>query len=237
MKQESINTKNLYSLGLNLIAATEVSKLPPDLINFFSKKNISFQLTDTLCLIASGGKELWEHLPHPLNEFDHPIDQFSIDQMKKIQVEQKIDVRILFPHPFLHIPLQKIGRFLNLSRPSFLGLDINDNYGAWFAFRGAFLTTKKLNLPSLLSFESPCDACTDRPCVNACPSKAIASKDELKMNLCIDYRLNPNSNCSDKCHARLACPYQKEHQYKMEQINYHMTTKAHLKKLSMHKID
>lgn len=220
----------LKNVGLNLIATIEVAKLPTEIIEYFKNNQVELNLEqDTLCLIANGGRTLWDHLPRPLNESLHPIDQFSIDQITKLDV----DARILFPHEHLNIPLQKLGRLLNLSRPSLLGLDINKEYGVWFAFRGAFLTTKKINSKPHTNFESPCDSCIEKPCISACPANAIKNQNTPDLQNCIEFRLKENSECADKCLARLACPYQKIHQYKTEQIKYHMTRREHIENLMM----
>lgn len=223
-----MKSDELAKFGLNLFAAVEVSTLPQDIVDIFINQKIPFQPEDTLCVIASGGRDLWNHLPHPLNELEHPIDQFSITQIKKIDK----DARVIFPHDEWNIPLQRLGRFLNLSRPSLLGLDINDEYGVWFAFRGAFLTTQKLKAKTKKHFESPCNRCVAKPCIKACPVGAVNSNCEFKLNECANHRLSSNSTCADRCLARLACSYQAQHQYKMEQIQYHMTRTVHLRKLS-----
>lgn len=184
-----MNPDHLPHLGLNIFATTEVSKLPQDILDILTSQNIPFSDDDTLGIIGHGGKALWEHLPHPLNRALDPIDNFSINEMKKLED----NIQILFPHPQWTIPLQRIGRFLNISRPSLLGLDIHKDFGLWFAFRGAFLTKNKIRTPLPESFNSPCEACQTTPCLNGEPANT----------------------------ARLLCPYQKEHQYRPEQIQYH----------------
>lgn len=229
VKIQTMNNE-LNHFGLNLFVGTEMAKLPAEITQFFIDQQITYDKADMLYLLANGGADLWNHLPHPLSPEDHPIDLFSIEQIKKIDPA----ARILFPHTKWNIPLQRIGRFLNLSRPSLLGLDINDEFGLWFAFRGAFLSTLKIETKTRASFNSPCLSCQERPCLSACPAQAVAEDSHFKLNLCADYRLSANSNCSDRCLARLACPYQKDKQYKMEQLNYHMSSIAHLKRLSDH---
>lgn len=224
--------ENLKALGLNLFASVEVGKLPDDILGIMDDQQIPYCKEDTLCIIGHGGKDLWEHLPRPLNENLHPIDTFSTEQMKKIDA----DCQILFPHQVWNIPLQRIGKFLNISRRSLLGIDINKDFGLWFAFRGVFLTKEKINETKYESFNSPCDSCETKPCISSCPASAVVSNGEsFKLNQCVDYRLKQNSPCADRCLARLACPYQNQHQYKLEQIQYHMTRKAHLKKLATYK--
>ena len=225
-------SNKLKKIGLNIIASTEIINLPKEILDILQEQNIPFTSDDTLCIVANGGKELWNHLPHPLDESINPIDQFSIQQMKILDP----DMRIIFPHNEWNIPLQRIGRFLNISRPSLLGIDINQDYGLWFAFRGAFLTKNNLINKNHNTFVSACETCIDKPCVSSCPASAIIpEKNSFKLNICADYRLKPISSCADRCLARLACPYHNEHQYNLLQIKYHMTRKIHLHKLSDYK--
>ena len=136
------------------------------------------------------------------------------------------NAQILSPHPKLNIPLQRIGRFLNISRQSLLGIDINQEYGLWFAFRGAFLTKLKIKEIKYEAFSSPCETCPTKPCINACPASALNLIDKkFKLNLCSEYQLKLDSSCTDRCLARMSCPYQIKHQYKLDQIQYHMKKK------------
>ncbi|MDD4976305.1 MAG: hypothetical protein PHY93_18245 [Bacteriovorax sp.] len=224
-----MKTENLLNSGLNIFAAVEVSKLPKDILEIFTAQKIPYADNDTLCLIGHGGRDLWDHLTHPLNEKIHPIDNYSIKAMQKLGA----NIQILFPHQEWNIPLQRIGRFLNISRQSLLGIDINKDFGLWFAFRGAFLTREKIKEFKYESFISPCESCETKDCISACPAAAIAlSGESLKLGSCANHRTLKDSSCADRCLARLACPYQREHQYKLEQIQYHMTRTEHLKKLS-----
>lgn len=229
--QDGIN--KLASLGLNLFSCVKVDLLPKDILTLFDLQKISYDKNDTLCVLAHGGKTLWKNLPHPLIEENHPIDRFSIEQMKlfaKNYLED--DIQILFPHSEYTIPLQRLGRFMNLSRSSLLGLDINKEYGVWFAFRGAFLTSVKIPEQKMKDFSSPCESCPDQPCINACPATAVLKNAQFNISQCATYRLSDNSKCKNSCLSRLSCPYKSEHQYESEQIHYHMSRTQHLLKLS-----
>lgn len=175
--------------GLNIFLSVKVSDLPPDLFSFTSE-----QKTKTLCLVGHGGKALWEELPHPIEVALHPFDQYTTKHIKLFAKEYlNDDYEILFPNDAYTLPLQKIGRFLNLCTPSPIGLDMSHEFGLWFAFRGVFLTNKEVSTERFQTPPSVCTTCVDRPC--------------LKI--------------SDISLARLSCPEKNEHQYRQEQLEFH----------------
>ena len=188
---------SLQDCGLNIFLSVKVSDLPEDLYPFTQD-----QKNKTLCLLASGGKKLWENLPHPLTIEDHPIESFSKKVMMKFASDfLKDDIEILYPADSSILPLQKIGRAMNLCRQSPIGIDIHPDYGLWFAFRGIFLTNLEISTPTPKTFESPCDSCSDRPCMNF----------------------------TNKNQARLNCPIKTQHRYCDEQITYHQQALERLK--------
>jgi epoxyqueuosine reductase len=179
----------LKDSGLNIFVCAPVNDLPEDLFSFSNE-----QKSKTLCLIGNGGKSLWEQLPHPLDVKTHPIDLFTKYKMQEFSnVFLESDIEILYPNDRYILPLQKIGRAFNLCTQSPIGLDINAQFGLWFAFRGVFLTSKKLPILSREKTIAPCDTCKEKPCLQT-----------TDINL-----------------ARLKCPVKNEQQYFDEQIKYH----------------
>lgn len=213
--------------GINLFASAKVQNIDPIFHQFLNSQKIKINPDDVICLIASGGRELWKHLNHPLEIANNPIEKYSIELINKFDP----NAVILFPNDQFHFPLQKLGRALNLSTASPLGLDLNADYGAWFAFRGAFLTNKKVDLSMPPAALSPCESCSEKPCIKTCPAEAIKHNSPFNVNKCSEYRFIKKSMCGDVCLARLSCPYKKEHQYSEEQINYHMSSNPALIKL------
>jgi hypothetical protein len=222
----------LTQRGLNIFAAVSVADLPEDLRFFAPGKKLDQW---TLCVLASGGGRLWESLPHPLNRDEHPVDAFSIAQIQWFAREVLRDesFELLFPRDDLLLPLQRIGRFLNLARPSLLGLDINPDYGVWFAYRGVFLTSASIPRNMEAPFVSACETCATQPCRTACPPFAVGLlSGDFNLKTCASYRLSENSCCADRCLARLACPVHAEQRYSLAQIQYHMARSAHLRRLT-----
>lgn len=179
----------LKDSGLNIFVSANVRDLPENIFPF-----TEIQKTKTLCLIGNGGTALWEQLPHPLNVLDHPIDIYTKNKMIDFAGSAlDSDIEILFPNDGYTLPLQKIARVLNLSSQSPIGIDINNEFGLWFAIRGVFLTSKKVPLSHHEINISPCDTCNDKPCLL---STSFAQ-------------------------ARLNCPIKCEQKYKDSQIKYH----------------
>lgn len=179
----------LKDSGLNIFVSADVLCLPDQIFPFSE-----IQKEKTLCLIGNGGTDLWEKLPHPLNIITHPIDQYSKNKMIDFaESALDSDIEILFPNDSYTLPLQKIARALNLSSQSPIGIDINHDFGLWFAIRGVFLTSKKLPTLPREKHISPCDTCNDKPCLL---SASFAQ-------------------------ARLNCPIKCEHKYQDSQIKYH----------------
>jgi len=211
----------LAQCGLNIFATAPVASLPVPLREAVPA---GFERS-TLCLVGHGGRELWNHLPHPLDSAENPIDRFVLRQIERFQPT------VLYPHSTLVYPLTQLGRYFNVARPSLVGLDIHPVFGLWFAYRAVFLTDMELPVvPAAAPFASPCETCADKPCVKACPSQAV-SVDGFQLGACATYRLSENSSCLSACHSRIACPVGAGHRYSEEQLRYHMSRPAHLKKL------
>ncbi len=229
--------EKLRSCGLNLFACEKISSLSEEIQKYLISNSIDFEESDSIILLAQGGRELWGHLPHPLIELEDPIDNFAIEAMKVFgQSALEGDFKILFPLTSYLLPLQKLGRELNLSRPSPLGLDINFDFGVWFAFRGVMITKKNIPIVKPNAFLSPCLSCTSQECLKMCPVGAISIDQPFDIKTCGDYRFSKNSKCTDRCLERLSCPYKAEHRYEIEQTQYHMGRSQHLESFKDHMI-
>jgi epoxyqueuosine reductase len=184
---------NLKESGLNLFASTKIENLPKDILDSFTCSNIPYQNYTSLICIGHGGSRLWENLP--ANKSVHPLDSFTVQKIDEFMTSifKKQNHIYLYPHAKEVIALQKLGRALNLSAPSPIGIDINKTYGLWFAFRAVCLIDE--SVPEVINelFASPCDSCNEKPCLKG----------------------------SDFWAKRGLCPYKSEHIYPAEQLHYH----------------
>lgn len=212
----------LEKAGLNLVAVLDSATLPEATGQIMRESGVPLDAYRRLVLVGHGGKRMWQALQKWGMKTVDPVDYFSTTMTQQFVTDYLDNPPILWLYPdteFL-IPLQQLGERVGWSHPSPLGQGINPTYGVWFAYRAAFLTTAELPLTGGAPRPSPCDACSDKPCLAACPAGAVQPA-RFDIEACACYRLQTGSVCADRCLARMACPYFPEHRYSLEQIRYH----------------
>jgi len=214
----------LAEQGLNLLAVLSCETLPDNVSQTLLAGDIPLHDYRSMVLIGHGGRRLWQALTDFGMQTADPVDHFSLVMTRRF-VDEFLDsspALMLYPAGYT-IPLQQLGALAGWHHPSPLGLGINETYGVWFAYRAAFLTT--LPLPAIQNPKttSPCDTCRDKPCIGACPAQAVQGVGQFKVSACVDFRLQEQSICQDRCLSRLACPVAPEHRYEPAQLHYHYT--------------
>jgi len=215
----------LMNNGLNLQAVFNLSELPESVMNTITEHALDLSSFKQLILLGHGGRRMWESLQH--SEFadaDHPVDHFSVDLVQRYFAEacRGRRYRIIYPCSKQLVPLQKLGELAGWHHASPFRVGVNEYWGSWFAYRAVVVADTEFVVTSRLSAPSPCEACSDKPCVSGCPANAL-SGNEGSLKPCVDYRLAEHSLCKDRCFSRMACPVASEHRYTMEQVNYHYT--------------
>lgn len=217
-------SSDLADKGLNLQAVFNINKLPSEILARLS--DLVDELADYkhLIVFAHGGKLLWQQLKESPQYSEDPIDTYSESQIRQYfsTAHPSASIRFLYPgnDP---VQLQTFGELAGWHFKSPFMVGINDVWGSWYAYRAVVLT----DLDSLATqqlgdhvYQPPCDSCEGKPCIEACPPKAV-SESGLDMSLCIRYRKSENSECKVTCLARVNCPIGTEHRYSDEQIKYH----------------
>jgi hypothetical protein len=173
-------------------------------------------------LLGNGGRAFWEALQLYGMQTEHPVDYFS-EQIGRQFIKNYLPAAEhlwLFPSDLL-VPLQQLGHLAGWAHPSPLGLGISGQFGLWFAYRVAFLTTADLPLSNYDPTPSPCDSCIAKPCITTCPATAVHKDQSFNVPACANFRLQTDSPCADRCLSRLACPVAPQHRYSPQQIQYH----------------
>jgi hypothetical protein len=104
-----------------------------------------------------------------------------------------------------------------------LGILIHPEYGLWHAYRAALFFHETLELPARWDAPSPCESCTEKPCLSGCPVGAF-SGGAYDVAACADHIARPETDCiSVGCLARNACPVGLRWRYPEAQTRFHMT--------------
>lgn len=207
----------LREQGINLHAVFDLTQLPKSIIQTLDQNDIDLNAFSRLILFGNGGRLFWEALKQFGNEGNDPIDRFSwhltqnfIDTVSK-PADRNL---IIYPTNMYAPPLQQLGELAGWGAPSPIGNSISAEYGLWFAFRSAFLTSIPLPVTQSEHRPSPCLTCIDKPCQAACPAGAVLdAANRFQLNDCITHRLQEKSSCRIRCLARQACPIGTQHQY------------------------
>jgi ferredoxin-like protein FixX len=212
----------LLELGFNLQAIFRFEQLPGAVRREITRHEPASARFQNLILLASGGSMFWPIMkqdPGVKMDQPDPVDNYTIRALGNFFGNDAI---IVYPTNRL-IPLQALGKLAGWHYDSPLGLGIHPVFGLWFAYRAVIMSRADFTpLASELDVQTgpPCQSCRDKPCINACPASA-AVKSGFKVQLCSDYRMEPDSSCHSRCISRLACPVGRDHRYLPEQMAYH----------------
>ena len=213
----------LDAVGLNLRAVFALDQLPDALRDALRNECDAARNYSQLLLIGNGGRAMWQAILREGGRSADPIDDFSVREVRRWLAAQASgrSYEIVYPGERL-VGLQSLGECAGWHFASPFMVGINERWGTWFAYRVAVLANTDFEPTRPVPGESPCTACRPRPCVSACPGKAI---EDSGFNLadCVRYRLRADSACQTTCMARLACPVRAEHRYDDEQIRHAYT--------------
>lgn len=179
--------------------------------------------TGTLVLFGPAEPGFWPHLtaqPEWQDAQPDPVDRWS----KRVLggMATRLGGRALFPSdgppypPFFRWAIRS-GR----AWASPVRILVHDSAGLWVSYRGAIALKGRLPLPPAPA--CPCDTCAGRPCLDACPPRALAGEG-YDVPACHAFLDTPaGGNClSGGCHVRRACPVSQAYGRLPEQSEYHM---------------
>lgn len=212
----------LSAVGLNLVAVLDVSTLPANLHDRIAQ-HYALAHYRQLILIGHAGKDFWNAMQASGPAEEDPVDTFTRRQVTKILTSAMQDRRyeLLYPGA-VPLDLQALGTLAGWHHASPFWVGINARHGSWFAYRALVLADSEFPVSTPLSEPSPCDSCTDTPCIRACPANAMEAG-QFHIQRCIEWRRQPESPCRYQCLARNACPVGQDSRYDTEQMRHHYT--------------
>lgn len=216
----------LGAWGLNLLGATSVAAydraVPPS-----SRVAPLAPRGRGIVVAGHGGDGFWrayrsfcrEHPDH--TAAPDPVDRFT----RAVVLDAAADLaheRILFPfdYPAVPVSFQHLGEAAGLGARSLLGVLVHPVYGPWIALRAAIVVAADVVAPRPADGFDPCPACTERPCIAACPVGAVGDGG-WDVPRCAAHRLAATGNCAAGCTARIECVYGRAHRYSADALAYH----------------
>jgi hypothetical protein len=185
------------------------------------------ELADMRTIVLAGmvGREGWNAFaasPEASDGLADPLDRWSRRLIESLARE--LGGRALFPFggpPFL--PFRRWAQRAEPVHSSPIGLLIHPYYGLWHAYRGAIGFPEELAVPESAPVPSPCETCSGRWCLKACPVGAFSNTGYDVATCACHLRSAAGEDCMDfGCRARRACPVGADHAYGPEQANFLM---------------
>jgi len=178
--------------------------------------------TGTVLLAGNAESGMWRAFAAAMPAGDHPLDTWCRAVLEDIA--RRFGATALLPSdgpPYL--PFQRWAtRAADVYR-SPLGILIDPLYGLWHGYRGALAFPGRLALPPQEARTNPCEACSGRPCLSACPVAAFGEAGYDVPACAAHLRTQEGTDCmSLGCRARRACPVGRDAAYEAPQAAFHM---------------
>ncbi|MCB2112508.1 MAG: hypothetical protein KDD85_03060 [Parvularculaceae bacterium] len=180
----------------------------------------------TIMMLGFVGGEQWRVFaasPEYRDGRAHPLDRWSHRVISKLAMD--LGAHALFPFTAPFMPFVRWAQKAEPVAPSETGMLIHPDFGLWHAWRGALAFAEKFDIPPRDDRSRPCDTCTDKPCLSACPVNAMKGGGVYEAPTCAAHlRSDDGADCmSGGCLARRACPVGAgTRRYSPEQAAFHM---------------
>lgn len=222
----------LSPFGLNLIGVTTPQA-------YDALVPVSHRLADSetgaVIVVGNGGGAFWAAYRAYLAErptaagVEHPLDTFTAEVLREHalpivrRVRARATLRLPFETAVPPLSFVHLAEAAGLGTRSVLGLLVHPEFGPWMALRGAILVDEAPPAARPAAGFDPCPTCRDRPCVDACPARAVAWPAGWDVPACVAFRVAraDDNPCVDRCHARVACVYGRRHRYPDDALAYH----------------
>ena len=175
-----------------------------------------------IVLVGNAGAGLWPAFQAARRDEPDPLDAWT--RRVAGPIAARFGAAAVYPNDRPYHPFQAWARLAEPVHSSPLGILIHPEFGLWHAYRAALLFASVLEgLPERKQAAAPCDTCTDKPCLSACPVKAFNGR-SYDVAACAGHlRSGAKPDCADQgCRARDACPVAPDKRYPPEQVRFHM---------------
>lgn len=173
-------------------------------------------------LIGNSGPDMFRRFARERDPSQHTMDEWTRDVVSVLA--RDLDAQAVYPFvmdpPWPFLTWARRGGAGHVSP---LGLNIHATYGLWHAYRAALLFPVAFDLPEASAGAHPCEACTEKPCLTACPVEAFDDKTYNVAACARHLGSRAGATCmSGGCLARHACPVGQAYAYAPAQAEFHM---------------
>jgi ferredoxin-like protein FixX len=182
-------------------------------------------------LVGVTGGDMWPRFSAWQQTADDGGGANSLDRWSEVvldDIASQLGALALYPSRAPYQPFQSWAMRAEGLKTSPLGLLIHPVFGLWHSYRGALAFAEwpsGVDAPEISSSsEHPCDSCVDRPCLSACPVRAI-SLGGFDVVGCRRHLAGAEgqAGCMVRgCLARDACPIGVAYRYPQAQVQFHM---------------
>lgn len=176
-------------------------------------------------LLLGPARDFWPRFqlePEACDGLSDPIDRWSTRVIHALAASLNATPFLPFggaPYaPFLSWAIKT-----NRAWSSPVGMLVHDATGLMVSYRGALAFRARLDLPPTAA--KPCDRCTAKPCLSACPVDALSAANGYDTDACHAY-LNTAAGepcLTQGCMARRACPVSAGANRSPKQSAHHMS--------------
>ena len=183
------------------------------------------QAAATVLLVGNAGPDMWNAFSRSAQAHDgapHPLNRWTRHHMDALATA--VGGIALYPFDATPAwPFQQWAARCEPVHPSPLGMFIHPEYGLWHAYRAAIVLAERIDLSAPAPVASPCQTCTNRPCLSACPVGAFSASG-YDVAVCARHLQSPaGTDCMQGgCLARRACPVGTAYQQLPAQNAFHM---------------
>lgn len=176
----------------------------------------------TFLLIGNVASTVWPVFQTTQWQEPDPLDHWIKQVLSPLAPHWHAEVKFTCDGPPF-IPIQTWAQRADSVFPSPIGPLIHPTFGLWHAYRAVFiLDHTDWDLPDKPDLASPCESCTDTPCVRACPQNVFADEG-YNLSACLtELKTEGNACLSGGCKSRNACPVGTAYRYHPDHARFHM---------------
>jgi len=208
-----------------MVTAAALSEIETDLANSGLIDAGHVPLSDGALMLLSPSPEFWpifQCSKEWKTQAPDPVDDWSLRVISGLADRHQAEPLFPFEGPSYH-PFLVWASASGEAWTSPTGPLVHHRLGMMISYRGALKF--HTDLPQRQA-QNPCETCTDKPCLSACPVSALHQNHSYDVPRCYEHLKSPEGQAgcyAQGCAVRCACPASRGANRHPSQSAYHMT--------------